>query len=253
MEFRILGPLEAWDDEANPLVMGGAKQRALLAAAASPRQRGRLQRPLIAGSVGRGGSRHGPKALQVHVSQLRKALARDDVLVTRSPGYLIAAGDDQLDLTRFEQLVESGRRARADGRLPQAAAALGEALALWRGPPLADVTLESVAEPEIRRLEELRLAAIEDRIDLELATGHHDEVIGDARALVRRSRCGSARGGSSCSRSTASGRQAEALEAYRQARGGLVDQLGLEPGPELKATGAIHPRARPCARGACAR
>ncbi len=142
MEFRILGPLEAWDDEGHPIPLGGAKQRALLARLLLQANRVVSSDHLVQALWGEEAPGTARKALQVHVSQLRKALARDDVLLTRSPGYLIAAGDDQLDLTRFKQLVESARRAREDGRLPEAAAALAEALALWRGPPLSDVTLE---------------------------------------------------------------------------------------------------------------
>ncbi len=235
MEFRILGPLEAWDDEGHPIPLGGAKQRALLARLLLQANRVVSSDHLVQALWGEEAPGTARKTLQVHVSQLRKALARDDVLLTRSPGYLIAAGDDQLDLTRFKQLVESARRAREDGRLPEAAAALAEALALWRGPPLSDVTLESVAEPEIRRLEESRSAAIEDRIDLELATGHHDEVIGDARALVTQEPLRERAWGQLMLALYRVGRQADALEAYRQARGALVDELGLEPGPELKA------------------
>jgi DNA-binding SARP family transcriptional activator len=234
MDFRILGPLEVRDDAGRPIALGAAKQRALLAELLLHANEVVSSDHLVQALWGEDAPGTARKTLQVHVSQLRKALASDDVLLTRPPGYVIAADGGQLDLARFESLVEAGRQARADGRLRDAASAFGEALALWRGPALADVTLESAAEPELRRLEELRRAALEDRIELALAMGRHDEVVGDARALVAQEPLRERAWGQLMLALYRSGRQAEALEAYRQARGALVEELGLEPGPELK-------------------
>ena len=166
MEFRILGPLEVVE-QGRPLALGGARQRALSGLAAHPRERGRLDRRLIDELWGERTAEAAANALQYHVSRLRKLLAPSEAIVTKEPGYLIRVELDELDLLRFERLVEEGQRSP-----PEAAARLlREALALWRGPALADVAHESFAQPEILRLEELRPVALERRIDADLALG----------------------------------------------------------------------------------
>src|SRR5712691_7089645 len=171
MEFRILGPLEVVDAD-HSVSLGGGRQRALLALL--------LTRPNEAVSTDRlvdqlWGAQP-PKAalntIQYYVSQLRKALGADRI-VTRPPGYLIRVEPGELDLERFESLVEEGR---ADG--------LREALALWRGAPLADFAYEAFAQASIGRLEELRLAALEKRIEADLALGRHTDLVGELETLV---------------------------------------------------------------------
>jgi DNA-binding SARP family transcriptional activator len=163
------------------------------------------------------------------VSRLRKELGNGR-LVTRSPGYLLRVDPSELDLARFEQLVsEAGRTDPANASLK-----LRPALALWRGPPLADLEYEPFARAEIVRLEELRRAALEQRIDAALATGRHTELVGELEALIAEH---ALREHLRCQLMLAlyrSGRQAEALDAYRYARRDLSEQLGLEPGGELK-------------------
>ena len=125
------------------------------------------------------------------MSNLRKVLG-DGLLVTRGHGYLLQAEPGQLDVDRFESLVAEGRRARQAGDAQTAAERLREALGLWRGPPLADFAYESFAQSEIARLEESRLAALEERIDAELAIGEHAQLVGELEGLVREHPCASA-------------------------------------------------------------
>ncbi|HSI79720.1 MAG TPA: BTAD domain-containing putative transcriptional regulator [Solirubrobacterales bacterium] len=178
------------------------------------------------------------KLVQLYVSRLRKAIASDpaaagDVVVTRTPGYLLQVDPDQLDLDRFERLVAEGRRALREGRHREADERLREALALWRGPPLADFTFELFAEVEIGRLEELRLEALEDRIEADLALGRGD-LVGELESLIARHPLREKLRGQLMLALYRSGRQSEALEAYRDTRGTLVDEVGVEPGPDLR-------------------
>ena len=175
--------------------------------------------------------------LHVYVSSLRKALAGAtprDVLVTQSPGYVLELEEDELDARRFERLAEDGRRALADGDAERAASRLRDALALWRGPPLAEFTYEPFAQAEIARLEEVRLAAIEDRVEAGLALGSHAGLVAELEALVRESPLRERLRGQLMLALYRSGRQAEALEAYRDAHRTLADELGLEPGAALR-------------------
>jgi DNA-binding SARP family transcriptional activator len=231
MEFRILGPLEVWHG-GSEVSLGGPKQRALLAAL--------LLRPnevvpadrLVEDVWGEDSPEGGTAALRVNVSRLRKALPQD-VLTTRSPGYLVRVEPDELDLQRFERLVDEGRSLLGEGFASDASERLREALSLWRGVPLADFTYESFAQTAIARLEEIRLSAIELRIDADLALGRHHDLVGELEGLVAEHPL---REGLRASLMTAlyrSGRQAEALDAYQQARRALVDGLGIEPGTTL--------------------
>lgn len=188
MEFRVLGPLEALDDE--PLALRGAKQRALLAILLLNANEVVPSDRLIDQLWGSRPPKTGAKALHVLVSQLRKVLEPErasgesaQVLVTRAPGYLLRLESEQLDLNRFDRLAAEGRDALAHGDPESAATKLREALALWRGPPLADLTYD-FAQREISRLEELRFAALEDRIQADLERGRHAEVIGELERLV---------------------------------------------------------------------
>jgi YVTN family beta-propeller protein len=227
MDFRILGPLEV-SDEGRVLKLGGAKQRALLALlllhANEPVSRDRLIDELWGDEV----PETAATAIQVHVSQLRKSLGRD-LIVTQAPGYLIQVRDGELDLDRFERLVAEARGAEP----VLAARLLGEALALWHGRPLAQLDPE-IATSERARLEEQRLAALEQRIDAELALGRHAELVPELEGLVREHPLRERPRGQLMLALYRCGRQAEALEVYRSGRRLLDDELGLEPGEELR-------------------
>jgi DNA-binding SARP family transcriptional activator/tetratricopeptide (TPR) repeat protein len=218
MEFRILGPLEVTAD-GRALDLGGHKQRTLLALLLLQANRVVSSDHLIDALWEEEPPGTAPKALQVHVSQLRKLVGRER-LETRAPGYLLRVESDELDLARFERLQKEGR--------------LDEALALWRGTPLADFAYQRFAEAEIARLEELRLACLEERIERDLARGRHAELAGELDALVREHRLRERLRGQLMLALYRSGRQADALDAYQDARAALVDELGIEPGRELR-------------------
>jgi DNA-binding SARP family transcriptional activator len=163
------------------------------------------------------------------VSQLRKALAPREAIVTQEPGYVIRVGPDELDLLRFEALVEEARQAAPE----LAAQCLREALDLWRGPALADLAHESFAQAEIPRLEELRLEALERRFEADLAIGRPAEIVGEVQALVLEHPLRERPRAVLMQALYGSGRQVEALEVYRETRRLLVDELGIEPSPAL--------------------
>ena len=229
MEFRILGPLEVFE-ERGPVRLLGRKQRALLALLLLRANEVVSSDRLIDELWGHKPPRSGSTALRVLVSQLRRSLGSNDILTTRSPGYVLRVGPDEVDLTRFTRLV-----GEADGAEPLTAAArLRDALDLWRGPPLADFTYAPFAQAAIARLEELRLVALERRIDADLALGRHDELVPELRSLVQEHPFRERLHGQLVLALYRSGRQAEALDAYRRARRRLVDELGLEPSPVLQ-------------------
>ena len=178
MEFRTLGPLEVLA-EGRPVALGGAKQRALLAVLLLHANEVVSRDRLIDELWGASPPDTATTALQVYVSQLRKALGRD-LILTQPPGYLIRVSDGELDLHRFERLVAA---ARAEEPV-QAARLLREGLALWRGAPLAELS-DSFAPAERARLEEQRLAALEQRIEADLALGRHAELVPELEGLVR--------------------------------------------------------------------
>jgi DNA-binding SARP family transcriptional activator len=234
MEFRILGSLEVRADD-GPVALGGAKLRAVLAVlllhANEPVSAERLAVALW-GEDAPGGA---IKTIHVHVSRLRRALGEVDVLVTTSAGYQLRVAPGELDAERFEQLADEGRRALSDDRPEHAARVLHEALSLWRGPALADFAFETFAQAEIQRLEEGRLAALEARVEADLAVGRHAELVGELQQLVAAHPLRERLHGQLMLSLYRTGRQAEALQAYRDARNVLVEQLGIEPGPELRA------------------
>jgi predicted ATPase/DNA-binding SARP family transcriptional activator len=173
------------------------------------------------------------KTVQVYVARLRKAIGDPDALVTTPAGYRLRAGPGELDAEQFERLVADGREALLAGRAEDAAVRLRQALELWRGPPLAELSDLPFAPAEIARLEELRLRASELAIDADLAAGRHADVIGELEALVVQEPLRERLGAQLMLALYRSGRQADALEAYRRAREVLVEQLGIEPGSEL--------------------
>jgi DNA-binding SARP family transcriptional activator len=232
MEFRILGPLEAWD-ESREIPLGGPKPRALLVLLLlHPNEVVPTDR-LIDELWGDESPERAADALRVHVSRLRKALP-EDVLVTRAPGYSVRIAADALDLQRFERLVDEGRSLLARGLAADASTRLRDALSLWRGPALADFAYESFAQAAIARLEEIRLAAIELRIEADLAIGRHTEVVGELEALVAEHPLRERLRSYQMTALYRSGRQAEALDAYQDTRRALVDELGIEPSAELQ-------------------
>jgi len=232
MEFRILGPLEVWD-EGREVSMGGPRPRALLAVLLLHPNEVVAADRLIDELWGEDSPERAAAALRVNVSRLRKALPQD-VLTTRTPGYVIRIEQDQLDLHRFERLVEEARSLLARGLATDASEQLREALSLWRGPALADFAYESFAQAAISRLEEIRLAAVELRIDADLELGRHDKLCGELEALVAEQPLRERLRMSLMKALYRSGRQAEALETYQDARRALVDELGIEPSAALQ-------------------
>jgi YVTN family beta-propeller protein len=232
VEFRILGPLEVLED-GRPLALGGAKQRALLAILVLHRRERVSTDRLIDQLWGKRAPATAAKTVQVYVSHLRKAIGAK-LLLTRGSGYLLHVEPEQVDADRFAALAAEGRQALADGDPSGAARKLREALAPWRGPPLADFAYEPFAQAEIARLDEERLAALEDRIDADLALGQHAALVSELEALIRKNPLRERLHHQLMLALYRSGRQADALERYRQARRTLNDELGLEPGPELQ-------------------
>ncbi|MGZ6638050.1 MAG: BTAD domain-containing putative transcriptional regulator [Solirubrobacteraceae bacterium] len=230
MEFRILGPLEVADGDAT-LALGGVRQRTLLAILLLHANEVVSADRLIDELWGEHSPESGRSALQVRVSQLRKALGEGGAqLLTRAPGYVLSLERGQLDLQRFERLV----REAAAAEPPAAARKLREALALWRGPPLADLAYESFAQAAIGRLGELRLGAIEKRIDADLALGRHGELVAELEELVAENPLREHLRAQLMLALYRCGRQADALEVYRRMSTELSAELGLEPGRELK-------------------
>jgi YVTN family beta-propeller protein len=232
MEFRVLGPLEVRDGDCS-LPLAGAKQRALLALLLVNANHVVSRDRLIDKLWGEQPPETAVTSLQVYVSRLRKLLP-PETLLTRPPGYLIEIAPDELDLQRFERLLAEGHEALAQHDAEQAAHLLHEALALWRGPALAEFAFEPFAQAEIGRLEDLRLAAVEERIEADLALGRHAELIGELEALVAENPHRERLRFQLMLALYRSGRQAEALEAYRDARRALVDELGIEPSERLQ-------------------
>jgi DNA-binding SARP family transcriptional activator len=169
-------------------------------------------------------------ALQYHVSQIRKTLGSRDTVITQEPGYLMRIAPNELDLFAFEQLVGDAQTAVPE----DAARLLRSALELWRGPPLGDCAYADWAQMEIVRLDELRVRAVELRIDADLSLGRHAQLVGELEALVREHPLRERPRAALMRALYASGRQVEALEAYRDARALLVEELGIEPSPELQ-------------------
>ncbi len=229
MDFRLLGPLEVLSEHDQPLALGGVKQRSLLAVLLLQANEVVSTDRLIDELWGAVPPATAAKGVQVHVSRLRKALGGGR-LATYGRGYVLRVEPSELDLARFERLADEARGAAPD----VAARKLGEALALWRGPALADLAYEPFAQAEIARLEELRLTVLEQRIDADLACGWHAELVGELEALVGRHPLREGLRSRLMLALYRSARQAEALDAYRAARRELQEELGLEPSGELR-------------------
>ena len=232
LEFRILGPLEVVGPD-GPIHLGGPKQRATLAILLLNANRvvsiDRLADELYAGRA------PVTAATQVHrqISELRRALGEDARLETRAPGYVIHVAAEQLDLRRFERLTEDAGQALARGEVEPAFALQRDALELWRGPPLADLEHEPFAQGAIGRLEEMQLAALEQRIDAELAIGRHRELVGELDELAAQHPLHEPFASRLMLALYRSGRQGDALDVYRRTRATLSDGFGIEPSREL--------------------
>lgn len=227
-DFRILGPLEV-SDETGLLLLGGRKQRAVLALLLLEAGRVVSTDRLIDALWGEHPPRTAPTSLQNFVSHLRKTLG-PNVLQTKPPGYSVHVEPGELDLDRFHALVERAR----SGEPKRRSETLRQALALWRGPPLADFSYDAFAQPHIVHLEEARLVALEDRVEAELEDGRHRELVGELESLVDEHPLRERLRGQYMLALYRSGRQGEALQTFHEGRRILVDQLGIEPSRELQ-------------------
>jgi class 3 adenylate cyclase/tetratricopeptide (TPR) repeat protein len=231
VDYRILGPLEVID-AGRRVNLGGGKQRALLAVLLlHPNEVVSVDR-LVDELWGEIPPATAGKLVQGYVSGLRKALG--SVLVTRPPGYLARVNEGELDLSRAVRLAEEAREAASAGELGRGSALLSRALALWRGMPLGDVELQGAAASESERLAELRLTLALDKSELDLALGRHADLIGELETLVARHPYQERLRGQLMLALYRSGRQAEALDVYRETRRRLADELGLEPSAALR-------------------
>ena len=233
MRLNILGHLEATVDD-RPIALGGAKQRAILAMLGLEANRTVTADRLIEGLWGDDPPASAAKMVQNYVWRLRQVLAGDGgaEILTRGRGYELRIDRELVDVCRLERLVSEATRSAENGGPANGSAR--EALALFRGDPLADVADEPFAMAEIRRLEELRLTAEELAIEADLAAGRHQEVVGEIDALLAENPLRERLHGQRMLALYRCGRQAEALEAYRDARRTLVDEIGVEPTPELR-------------------
>jgi DNA-binding SARP family transcriptional activator len=228
-EFRILGPLEVLAANGEPLELGAQRQRAVLALLLLRANHVVSTEFIIDALWGENPPKTASTSLQNSISALRKVLGAE-LLVTRSPGYRLAVDPAAIDLGRFEQLVGEAKTLDPAERAER----LRGALALWRGEPLAEVAFEAWAAPEVRRLEEMHLAALEERIDADLACERYAELVPEVEALVARNPLRERLRTQLMLSLYHSGRQADALRAYQDARRELVEELGLDPSPQLQ-------------------
>jgi DNA-binding NarL/FixJ family response regulator/DNA-binding SARP family transcriptional activator len=233
VEYRILGPLEVVED-GEPVALGRLKERLVLAILLLHANELVARERLIDELWGESPPPTARKAVNVYVSHLRKALIRNgrDPITTADGGYRIDA--DELDVAHMQQLLAMARERAAAGELEAAAELLREALALWRGPTLAGLQLESHGRDQVAQLDELRLTALMDRIDCDLALGRHEDVLGELQVLVGEHPLRERLRGQLMLALYRADRQAEALDAYQQAREVLVEEFGIEPSPALQ-------------------
>jgi DNA-binding SARP family transcriptional activator len=228
VEFRILGPLDVLDGE-TPVEIAGSKRRAVLALLLLHANEVVRTERLVDDLWGEQAPRNAAAALHSHVSRLRKALG-PEVLARREWGYVLRADEESIDLRRFERLVAAAEPLPARER----ALKLAGALKLWRGPALADLASEPSLQTEIARLDELRLTTLERRIDADLEAGRNAELVGEIEALIAANPLREHLRWQLILALYRAGRQAEALEVYRETRRLLTEELGLEPSPELR-------------------
>jgi DNA-binding NarL/FixJ family response regulator/DNA-binding winged helix-turn-helix (wHTH) protein len=235
VEYRILGPLEVVEG-GEPVALGRPKERLVLAVLLLSANEFVSRERLIDELWGESPPPTARKAVNVFVSQLRKALTRDglDPIATADGGYRIELEAEHLDVARMRRLLATARERAAAGELEASADFLREALALWRGATLAGLLFESRGRDEVAQLDELRLTALMDRIDCDLALGRHEDVLGELHVLVGEHPLLERLRAQLILALYRAGRQAEALEAYQQAREVLVEELGIEPSPALQ-------------------
>src|SRR5215207_5088412 len=233
MEFGILGPLVVRSD-AGETELGGSRPRALLAVLLMHPNEPVSAERLAMALFGEDAPAGAVKTVRVHVSRLRRALGDPDALATTADGYRLRVRPGELDAERFERLVAEGQAALRAGQPQRAAGVLREALTLWRGPPFGELERLPLAAAEIARLEEQRLAALQTRVEADLAAGRHAELIGELRRLVAEQPLRERLHELLMLALYRSSRQAEALDAYRRVREEFVEELGLEPGLRLR-------------------
>ena len=233
MELRVLGPLELWAAD-GPVPVGGGKQRRLLAALAIRAGQALPADVLIEAVWGSTPPASARKLLQVYVSQLRRLLGPPLSVGTRAGGYVLEGGDGALDAARFERLLADGQAAAAAGNHALARSLFGRALGLWRGSAYGELAYEDFAHLEAGRLEDLRLSAREAQLDAELALGHHAELLPELQSRARAEPLRERAHAQAMLALYRCGRQSEALELYAATFARLRDQLGLEPGAELR-------------------
>jgi DNA-binding SARP family transcriptional activator/streptogramin lyase len=233
--FSLLGPLEARRG-GEPLPLGGQRQRALLVVLLLHANETVSRDRLVEGVWGDRPPTTKGAALNVYLSKVRKLVSAGSgvALVTEPQGYALRADPDCIDLHRFELLARRGRDELAAGRAAEASGCLGEALALWRGLPLGDLADTPSRTAAVGRLVELRLGMIEDRLEADLALGRHSELVPELEALVLEYPLRERLRAQLMTALYRSGRQSEALQAYRETRRLLAEELGIDPGPELQ-------------------
>jgi DNA-binding SARP family transcriptional activator len=240
IDFLILGPLEA-RRLGRPLKLGSIKHRMLLAKLLLHANQVLSTDELIDTVWGERPPATVRQSLQNHVAALRRviesagtAAGQPRTLLTRDPGYLLQIDPNQLDLHRFRRKVDEGRTALESGDPWTAAGLLHDAVALWRGPVFADVAAAGTGWPELAGIDELEISAIEARIEADLGLGRHADLVGELESLIRRHPLREHLHGQLMLTLYRSGRQADALAAYRDARRTLVDELGIEPSVRLQ-------------------
>jgi DNA-binding SARP family transcriptional activator len=216
LEFRILGPLHVLDDD-RTIELGGARQRAVLAILLLHRGETVSVDRIVDLIWGERPPATAVKTIQVYVSHLRRALVEDAIVSSRG-GYALAVDAERIDALRFERLVDEGRAALSGDDPARAAELLRSALALWRGPALADLAYERFAQDGAARLEELRLTAVEERVDADLRLGRHVELVAELEGLVRDHPLRERLRAQHMLALYRSGRQADALASFRDAR-----------------------------------
>jgi predicted ATPase/DNA-binding SARP family transcriptional activator len=234
MQIGLLGELQVLDDDDKDIVITGAKLRALLVMLALQCGRVVPADQLVDGLWGPESSSATRNGLQGLVSKLRRALGSASLVATRGGGYALEVPPEAVDLHRFEHLVSAGRAKAASSEPASAIELLGEAESLWRGAALAEFAYDEFASAEVGRISELRLAAVEERLDLELQLGRHRVVIGELETLVAAHALRERLRGSLMVALYRAGRQADALRAFQEGRRILGEELGLDPSPELR-------------------
>jgi DNA-binding SARP family transcriptional activator len=232
MQARILGPFQL-EEGGRHIAVGGVRQRAVLVSLLLHANEVVPSEQLLMDLWGEDSPPSAANSLQAAISRLRRALPPGR-LITRAPGYTLRIFPEELDVSQFEQLVSEGREALTAGAADQAAQTLSQALSLWRGPALADFRYEPFAQAEIARLEELHLTCLEERIEADLALGSASVLVAELRQLVSEHPVRERLRGQLMLALYRDGRQAEALEVYREFRSVLRDELGLDPSPHLR-------------------